>query len=241
MTTTESPCVLDPTTMTEEQLCSIIDHTLLKPDAQRPAFETLCREAAEHNFAMVAINSVQSALCRELLGSSPVRVGAAIGFPLGQTTTAVKEYETVQAIADGAGGIDYVIDIGRAKAGDLDAIGEEMTKIVAICRREGVLSKVIFENCYLDQEEIRSLCGVAAAVRPDFIKTSTGFGPSGATAADVALMKLAVGPEVKVKAAGGIRSWETCQQMLLAGAERIGTSSGLTILAEFRQARAAAQ
>lgn len=166
---------------------------------------------------------------------------AAIGFPLGQTTTAVKEYETVQAIADGAGEIDYVIDIGRAKAGDLDAIGEEMTKIVAICRREGVLSKVIFENCYLDQEEIRSLCGVAAAVRPDFVKTSTGFGPSGATAADVALMKLAVGPEVKVKAAGGIRSWETCQQMLLAGAERIGTSSGLTILAEFRQARAAAQ
>ena len=182
---------------------------------------------------MVAINSYPVSLCKKLLEGSNVHVGAAIGFPLGQTTIETKCFETNKAIEDGADEIDYVINVGRALDHDYAYIRKEMEAIVSICKEKKVFSKVIFENCYLNKEEIIEVAKIAKEVKPDFIKTSTGFGTSGATVEDVKLMKQIVGDEVKVKAAGGIRDWKTCKAMLEAGAEKIGTSSSIKILEEF--------
>lgn len=220
--------------LTTASLANLFDHTQLHADARREDFEKLCAESREYGFKMVAINPAPVALCKELLAGTPVHVGAAIGFPLGQNGVESKVFETQQAIRDGADEIDYVINIGAAKDGDFALIRDEMRRIVGVCRQAGVLSKVIFENCYLAQDEIRKLAQIAREERPDFIKTSTGFGTGGATAQDVALMKSVVGDAVKVKAAGGIRSWQACRAMLEAGAERIGTSSSIRILQEFQ-------
>ena len=219
--------------LTRKELAGMMDHTFLKAFATRADFEKLCGEAKEHGFAMVAINSVPVKLCKELLEGTDVHVGAAISFPLGQTTIETKAFETEKAIEDGADEIDYVINIGELKMGHDDYIKREMETIVSICRKHNVLSKVIFENCYLTKDEIKRVALIAKEVRPDFIKTSTGFGTSGALVEDVRLMKETVGPDVKVKAAGGIRDWETCRQMIEAGAERIGTSSSIQICDEF--------
>ena len=185
--------------------------------------------------AMVAINSSPVTYCKEQLKGCPVHVGAAISFPLGQTSIATKVMETKNAIADGADEIDYVINVGEAKMHNWDYIQDEMEQIVKVCHSQNILIKVIFENCYLEKEEIKKLAEIAKVVRPDFIKTSTGFGTGGATVEDVKLMKETVGDAVKVKAAGGIRSWKTCKEMIEAGAERIGTSSSLKILQEFKE------
>lgn len=222
--------------ITREQLAGMMDHTFLKAFAIDADFEKLCGEAKENGFAMVAINSVPVKLCKTLLEGTPVHVGAAISFPLGQTTIETKAFETEKAIADGADEIDYVLNIGELKMGHDDYIKKEMETIVAICRRHNVLSKVIFENCYLTKEEIKRAALIAKEVKPDFIKTSTGFGTSGALVEDVRLMKETVGEEVKVKAAGGIRDWETCKQMIDAGAERIGTSNSIVICQQFSEA-----
>lgn len=220
-------------TITRDELCKLFDHTNLKAFADVSMFETLCNEAKEMNCAMVAINSSPVALCKKLLAGTDVHVGAAISFPLGQTTIETKVFETINAIENGADEIDYVINVGELKNGNLDYIRREMEQIVEACHSRGILIKVIFENCYLTKDEIRAVAEIAREVKPDFIKTSTGFGTSGATAEDVKLMKEVVGDDVKVKAAGGIRSWETCKAMIDAGAERIGTSSSLKILQEF--------
>ncbi len=225
-------------TITREQLCKLFDHTCLKAFADRKMFEKLCREARDGNFAMVAINSAPVALCKELLAGTDVHVGAAISFPLGQTTLETKIFEIENAVLSGADEIDYVLNLGEVKNGNFVYIRNEMERIVAVCRQRGVLCKVIFENCYLTKDEIRKVAEIAREVRPDFIKTSTGFGTSGATEEDVRLMKETVGDAVKVKAAGGIRSWDTCRRMIDAGAERIGTSSSLKILEEFDLAEA---
>ena len=222
-------------TLTKAQLAGMMDHTCLKAFAEVKDFEKLCKEAKEYGFAMVAINSVPVKLCKELLKDTPVHVGAAISFPLGQTTIETKVFETKKAIEDGADEIDYVINIGELKMGNYDYIQREMEEIVAVCKANNVLSKVIFENCYLTKEEIVKVAEIAKKVKPDFIKTSTGFGTSGATPEDVKLMKDTVGDAVKVKAAGGIRDWETCRKMIEAGAERIGTSSSIKICEEFAQ------
>lgn len=225
--------MLSTHTMTESQLCGLFDHTNLKPYASRADFEVLCREAAEHHFAMVAINSAPVKLCHELLAGTSVHVGAAISFPLGQTPIEVKECETKHALLDGANEIDYVVNLGELKNQNWTYIRNEMQAIVSLCREYRAISKVIFENCYLTREEIIRLAEIAREVKPNFIKTSTGFGTSGAKAEDVALMKRTVGDEVKVKAAGGIRGWADCKAMIEAGAERIGTSRSLDILREF--------
>ena len=219
--------------MTEKELCKLFDHTNLKPFLTKADFEKLCNEAKELGTAMVAINSSPVTMCKELLAGTDVHVGAAIGFPLGQTTIETKVFETVDAIRNGADEIDYVINIGELQMGPWASIKDEMTRIVTACREGGVLIKVIFENCYLTDEEKIHLCEIAKEVKPDFIKTSTGMGTGGATVEDVKLMKKHVGNEVKVKAAGGIRSWETCKAMIEAGAERIGTSSSVKIREEF--------
>lgn len=217
------------------QLSQLIDHTNLKPDATTAMMEKLCQEAKNYHFKMVAINQVQSQLCAQLLKGTGVDIGAAIAFPLGQTTIASKCFETQNAIENGATEIDYVINISELKAGNLHYIEDEMTQIVKICRQHNVVSKVIFENCYLTDEEKIALCKIAVKVKPDFIKTSTGFGTSGATVEDVKLMKNQVGDAVKVKAAGGIRSADTFKKMIAAGAQRIGTSSGIAIIDELKQ------
>lgn len=219
--------------MTKEQLVKRFDHTCLYAYATEAHMKKLCDEARAYNFAMVAVNSVQVKLCKKFLKDTDVHVGAAIGFPLGQTTIASKVFETVDAIQNGADEIDYVINITELKDGNYDYIREEMRQIVAECRKANVISKVIFENCYLTQEEKEILCKIALEVKPDFIKTSTGFGTGGATLDDVKLMKSIVGDAVKVKAAGGVRDLETCMAMVEAGAERIGTSAAVKITEEF--------
>ncbi|MCD7807912.1 MAG: deoxyribose-phosphate aldolase [Erysipelotrichaceae bacterium] len=219
--------------ITRTQLAGMFDHTLLKPYASKEDFAKLCQEADENGFAMVAINSSPVKWCREFLKDSKVHVGAAISFPLGQTTIETKVAETKKAIQDGADEIDYVINIGELKSGNLDYIEDEMKQIVTICKENNVLSKVILETCYLTKEEIIEVCKIAKKVKPNFVKTSTGFGTNGATVENVKLMKETVGDDVQVKAAGGIRDWETCKAMIEAGATRIGTSSSFKILEGF--------
>lgn len=219
--------------VTVEQLANMIDHTNLKAFADDAAFEKLCDEAKKYNFKMVAINPAQTVRCKKKLEGSPVHVGAAIGFPLGQTTLECKIFETKDAIEKGADEIDYVINVAELKNKNYDYIKKEMEEIVKICREAGKTSKVIFENCYLIDDEKRKVAEIAKEVKPDFIKTSTGFGTGGATVEDVKLMKSVVGDEVKVKAAGGIRDLKTALAMIEAGAERLGTSAGVAIVEEY--------
>lgn len=220
--------------VSEKELAGMIDHTNLKAFADDAAFQKLCDEARNYQFKMVAINPAQTVRCKEKLKGCPVHVGAAIGFPLGQTTLECKIFETKDAIEKGADEIDYVINVAELKNKNYDYIRKEMEEIVGICKEAGVISKVIFENCYLTDEEKRKAAEIAKEVRPDFIKTSTGFGTGGATAEDVKLMKSVVGDDVKVKAAGGIRDLETALAMIEAGAERLGTSAGVEIIEEYR-------
>lgn len=221
--------------MTVRELAGMFDHTLLRADATREEFRVLCEDSARYGFKMVAINSTQCRLCREYLKDSGVHVGAAIGFPLGQTTVEVKVFETEDAIKNGADEIDYVVNLTELKAGNTDYVKWEMEEIVKVCREHGVISKVIFENCYLTEEEKKTLCNIALEAGPDFIKTSTGFGTGGAVLEDVKLMKSMVGDRIKVKAAGGIRDLDTCLAFVEAGAERIGTSASIRILEDYEK------
>lgn len=222
------------TNLTPAALAAYFDHTQLHAYAQRADFEKVCAEARQYGFAMVAINPVPVALCKQLLADTPVHVGAAVGFPLGQNTIAAKLFETADAIANGADEIDYVIDITQLKDKNYSYVQNEMAGIVSLCRNAGKLSKVIFENCYLTDDEKRSLCAIAKEVGPDFIKTSTGFGTGGATFEDVALMKKAVGDAVKIKAAGGIRNLETALHMIDLGVSRIGSTASVAIVEELK-------
>ena len=219
--------------ITVEQLANMVDHTNLKAFADDAAFTKLCDEARKYNFKMVAINPAQTVRCKEKLKDSLVHVGAAIGFPLGQTTLECKIFETKDAIKKGADEIDYVINVAELKNKNYDYIKKEMEEIVKICKEAGKISKVIFENCYLTDDEKVKVAEIAKEVKPDFIKTSTGFGTGGATVEDVKLMISVVGDEVKVKAAGGIRDLKTALAMIEAGAERLGTSAGVAIVEEY--------
>lgn len=228
---------MDTSKLTEKELAKFFDHTLLKAFATETDLLQLCKEAKEMGTAMVAINSYPVKVCKEYLKDSDVHVGAAISFPLGQTTIETKVFETKKAIEDGADEIDYVVNIGKVKEGNFAYIKEEMEAIVKVCKEGNVISKVIFENCYLTKEEIKQLALVAKEVKPDFIKTSTGFGTGGATFEDVELMVKSVDGACQVKAAGGVRDWETCKKMIELGATRIGTSSSKVILEGFKQAK----
>ncbi|SFG79665.1 deoxyribose-phosphate aldolase [Sporolactobacillus nakayamae] len=218
-----------------DTLSRFIDHTNLKPDAAKEDMEKLCKEAMKYHFKMVAINQTQTKLCASLLKGTDVHVGAAISFPLGQTTIEAKIAETKDALKNGADEIDYVINISELKNKNYDYIKEEMSQIVSVCRDHHAISKVIFENAYLTKDEIIKLAEIAKIVKPDFIKTSTGFGPSGATVEDVRLMKQTVGSSVKVKAAGGIRDAQTFIEMIKNGAERIGCSASIRIIKEIKE------
>ena len=221
--------------ITPAQLAKYFDQTLLKAYVSEADFEAFCKQSDAYGFAMVAINSAPVKFCKNILKDSSVHVGAAIGFPLGQTRIDVKLLETRLAIEDGADEIDYVVNLTELKAGNLDYVQREMASIVALCREKGVLSKVIFENCYLTDAEKRSLCAIAREVGPDFVKTSTGFGTGGATFADVELMVREVGPGVRVKAAGGIRTLEDALRYIDLGVSRIGSTASVRIVDAFRE------
>jgi len=220
---------------TIDDFARMIDHTNLKAYASAADMQTLCDEAKHYHFKMVAVNQVQSKLCSELLKGTDIDTGAAISFPLGQTSIESKEFDTQDAIRNGANEIDYVINITELKNGNYAYLKDEMTRIVAICHQAGVPCKVIFENCYLTTDETRHMAEIAREVKPDFIKTATGFGTGGATVADVALMKSVVGDTVKVKAAGGIRNSDDFLAMIKAGADRIGCSAGIKIIAALQE------
>ena len=220
--------------LTKEAVAGMIDHTNLKATATREDIRRLCEEAKTFRFASVMVNSAFTSLCRDLVKGTGVLVGTVAGFPLGQMSTAAKVFEAENAIADGADEIDYVVNVSDVKDGRWDLVKDEMKKITDACHSRGAGCKVIFENCYLTKEEIARLAGIAKEVKPDFIKTSTGFGTGGATPEDVRIMKEIAGNDVKVKAAGGIRDWASCKAMIEAGAERIGASAGKQILDEFR-------
>ncbi|SDY40848.1 deoxyribose-phosphate aldolase [Eubacterium barkeri] len=220
--------------LTVEELAKLIDHTNLKPYASEEDMEKLCEEAKEYGFKMVAINQTQSKRCSEFLKGTEVHTGAAISFPLGQTSIESKVSETRDAIQNGADEIDYVINLTEVKNGNFDYIQSEMQAIVDVCREREICIKVIFENCYLTKDEIKKIAEIAKVVKPNFIKTSTGFGTGGATLEDVRLMKSIVGDSVKVKAAGGIRSLADALAFVEAGAERLGTSAGIAIIEEYK-------
>ena len=223
--------------LTEKTLAAMFDHTQLAPDATEEMMKKLCDEAREIGTAMVAINPYWVPFCKEQLKGTSVHVGAAIGFPLGQNTLATKLFETRDSLEEGADEIDYMINQSKVKAGDWDYIEKEMREITEISHEFNAPCKVIFENCNLTKDEIRKIAEIAKKVGIDYVKTSTGKGKGGATVEDVKLMKDTVGDTCKVKAAGGIRDWETCRAMIEAGAERIGTSASLKILEEFRRSR----
>ena len=219
---------------TPGQVAAMIDHTNLKAYATKDDFQRLCDEARRYGFKSVAVNTYPVKMCREMLAGSGVLTGAAVAFPLGQTTVRTKLAEAENAIADGCQEFDYVLNVGRLKEHDYAYIEEEMAAMTALARGAGVCCKVIFETCYLTEEEIAEAAKIASRVRPDFVKTSTGFGTAGAAAEHVALMKRFAGPAVQVKAAGGIRCWADAKAMLEAGATRLGTSSGVRIIEELR-------
>lgn len=209
-------------------MATLIDHTLLKPTATPEEISKLCQEAKQFGFATVCINPIYVRLAKELLQGTPVKICTVVGFPLGATTSTSKVCETLQAIVDGADEIDMVINIGLLKAGRVKEVEEDIRAVVQAC--QGRLSKVIIETALLSDEEKVTACILAKAAGADFVKTSTGFASGGATAKDVALMRKAVGPEMGIKAAGGIRDVATAEQLVQAGATRLGTSASIAIV-----------
>jgi deoxyribose-phosphate aldolase len=216
------------------EVAALIDHTLLKPDATATEIKKLCSEAAEFRFATVCVNPTWVAFCASLLQGTGVGVCSVVGFPLGATTPDVKQYETRRAIFDGAVEIDMVINVGALKSGDLRLVEQDIEAVTGPCRQQGVVSKVIIEAALLTDEEKITASTLTKAAGADFVKTSTGFGPGGATVADVALMRRVVGDTMGVKAAGGVRDLAQMQAMVAAGASRVGASAGVRIVRESR-------
>ncbi len=212
----------------DENLACYIDHTLLKPEATRQDITGLCLEAAELGFYSVCLNPSYVAAAAEELREREVKVCAVVGFPLGASTTAVKAFETVEAIKNGADEIDMVIHIGALKEGRKDYVRDDIKAVVRAA--EGRPVKVIIETCLLTTEEKVLACNLAREAGAAFVKTSTGFSTGGATVDDVRLMRETVGPEMGIKASGGVRTPETAREMIKAGATRIGASAGAAIL-----------
>jgi deoxyribose-phosphate aldolase len=217
-------------TPSDERLAHMIDHTLLKPDATQDQIAQLCFEARKHRFASVCVNSGQVKLCADLLKGSGIPVCTTIGFPLGATPTDVKVFESQQAIRDGASELDMVINVGALKSRDYETVRRDIASVARACHAGNALLKVIIETALLTDEEKVIACQLAKVAGADFVKTSTGFGPSGATPEDVALMRRVVGLSMGVKAAGGIRTYEDAQKMIAAGASRIGASASVKII-----------
>lgn len=215
------------------ELNKLIDHTLLKPEATYQEIEKLCREAEEYDFAAVCVNPVHVRQTAKLLQKTGVKVCTVIGFPLGASVPLIKAFEVREAIANGAAEVDMVMNIGALKSGDYDLVFRDIKAVVDAAAGQA-LTKVIIEACLLTDEEKVKACLLAKEAGADFVKTSTGFNKGGATVADVALMRKVVGPAMGVKAAGGIRDRRTAEEMVRAGANRLGTSSGVAIMKEIK-------
>lgn len=221
--------------MPEWNLPSLIDHTVLRPEATKADVLRLCQEAREHQFTVIFVPPCYVGEAVAAVAGTAIRVGIPIGFPLGGHTTATKVAEAVEAVARGASVLDMVINVSRLKSGDYDEVRRDIAEVVTAT--PNVEHKVILETCYLTQQEKVTACQIVVEAGADYVKTSTGFGPAGATVEDVRLMKTAVAGRVKIKASGGIRDWKTAQAMLEAGADRIGTSASLKIMEEWRASK----
>jgi len=217
------------------RIASVIDHTLLKPDARRDDIARMCVEAMRYGFYSVCVNGMWVAECRSLLADSGVRISAVCGFPLGAMASAAKAREAEIAVRDGAAEIDMVLPVGALIGGDCARVERDIRE-VAEAVRGAALVKVILETGYLNREQIALGCRLAEEAGADFVKTSTGFGPGGAREEDVRLMRASVSARMRIKASGGIRDAETALRMLAAGADRIGTSSGVAIVEGLRNA-----
>jgi deoxyribose-phosphate aldolase len=211
-------------------LARYIDHTLLRPDAVAADIDKLCDEAAEHRFASVCVNPAWVARAAGRLHGTGIAVASVIGFPFGATPAEVKVFEARRAIADGAAEIDMVINIGALRSGMTDLVRDEIAAVAGACHEGGALCKVIIETALLTDDEKVTACRLAKGAGADFVKTSTGYASGGATVEDVALMRRTVGPEMGVKASGGIRTAEDVRAMIAAGATRIGASAGVKIV-----------
>jgi len=210
----------------------VIDHTLLKPEASRVQIKKLCEEALKYNFKSVCINPYWVSYAKEILKNTEVLVCTVVGFPLGSNTTALKAFETDEAVKNGADEIDMVINIGLLKNGELNLVESDISEVVKAAKDKCV--KVILETCLLSNSEIISACEISERAGANFVKTSTGFNVSGAKIEDVKLMKNTVGNKLEVKASGGIRDLKTAREMLNAGATRLGVSAGVQIMEELK-------
>ncbi len=217
--------------MNKFELARYIDHTLLKPDAKEGDIIKLCKEALEYKFASVCVNASHVKLAYSFLQGTEVRVCTVVGFPLGATTKETKAFEASQAIENGAAEIDMVINTGALKSGKLDAVKEDIREVAGVCKDKALL-KVIIETCLLTDEEKVTACLLSMEAGADFVKTSTGFSVGGATAEDIKLMRRTIGPDMGVKASGGIRNLESALKMIEAGASRIGASASVSIVNE---------
>jgi deoxyribose-phosphate aldolase len=230
------PAAVDPATiaLTDDvrSLAALIDHTLLRPEATQAQVEHLCDEALQFGFAAVCVNPAWVPAAVQRLRGSAVRVATVAGFPFGATSTAAKRAEAEAAILAGAQEVDMVMNVGALRSGDLARVESDVRALVEACHAGGAILKVILENAYLSDPQKVTACEIATRAGADFVKTSTGFGPHGATEADVRLMRRTVGPTLGVKAAGGIRTLSDALRMLQAGATRLGLSASLAILAE---------
>ncbi|MED3725383.1 deoxyribose-phosphate aldolase [Priestia filamentosa] len=211
-----------------KEIAKMIDHTLLKADAKKEEIEKLCEEAKEHHFASVCVNPTWVSLSSSLLEGTDVKVCTVIGFPLGANTPEVKAFEAQNAISNGATEVDMVINIGALKDGNDQEVKRDIQAVVEASK--GVLVKVIIETCLLTEDEKIRACKLAVEAGADYVKTSTGFSTGGATVEDVVLMRKTVGPDVGVKASGGVRNAEGAKAVIEAGATRIGASSGIAIV-----------
>jgi len=217
--------------MNKKDLARMIDHTILKAEATEVEVEKLCTEALEYNFASVCVNASNVKLADSFLHGTDVKVCTVVGFPLGATTKETKAFEAAQAIENGADEVDMVINIGALKSGKLDTVEEDIKAVAEVCKEKALL-KVIIETCLLTDEEKITACELSQKAGADYVKTSTGFSAGGATVEDITLMRRTIGPNMGVKASGGIRNLESCLKMIEAGATRIGASASISIVNE---------
>ncbi len=225
-----APVVETAPPLSRRQVAQLIDHTLLRPGATAAEVRSLCAEAREHGFFSVCVNPARTGLCVAELQGSEVVVCTVAGFPLGASATETKLAEAETALRLGATEVDMVVNVGALKDGEYERVRAEIAALAAICHGSGALLKVILETCLLTDEEKATGCRLSVEAGADFVKTSTGFSTGGATAADVALMRATVGPDVGVKASGGIRTLDDLEAMVAAGASRIGASASVAIV-----------
>ena len=214
----------------DHAVARLIDHTILKADATRQDVLKVCAEALEYNFASVCVNGYWVPLAAHQLKGSAVKVCTVVGFPLGATSTESKVYEATSAIRQGAQEVDMVLNVGELRSGDLESVKVDIAAVAEACHANGAILKVILETALLDDKQKVMACELSKAAHADFVKTSTGFSTSGATVHDVELMRRIVGPDIGVKASGGIRTLEDFRSMVEAGANRVGASASVKIV-----------